>query len=168
MGIKIDKQFGLDRLKEHCKIYNKILTREEFKKYNINPSYSWYERNFGDYKNACYEAGLIEKPLTEEERIKISVNELIKLAHNLNKCPTVAEYESIKHRGYQRRDLEKHFAVGDTVNLVTLLEKKLISKNIKAAKILHTGELTKKLVIEGVKCTKTAKEVIEKLGGEVK
>lgn len=66
------------------------------------------------------------------------------------------------------RDLEKHFAAGETVNLATLLEKKLISKNIKAAKILHTGELTKKLVIEGIKCTKAAKEVIEKLGGEVK
>ena len=111
MGSKIDKQFGLDRLKEYCKTYNKILTREEFKKYNIKPSYSWYERNFGDYKNACFEAGLIEKPLTEEERINISINELIKLAHNLNKCPTVAEYESIKHRGYQRRDLEKHLKV---------------------------------------------------------
>ena len=108
MGSKIDKQFGLDRLKEYCKTYNKILTREEFKKYNIKPSYSWYERNFGDYKNACFEAGLIEKPLTEEERINISINELIKLANTLNKCPTVAEYESIKHRGYQRRDLEKH------------------------------------------------------------
>ena len=46
--------------------------------------------------NACYQANLCEKPLTEIERVEISINELIKLANKLNKCPTVEEYERIK------------------------------------------------------------------------
>ena len=108
VGNKIDKQWGLDKLKEYTHTYNKILTREEFKRYNLTPAYDWFGKTFGSFKKACYEAGLIEVPIEKEERVNISVNELIKLAHTLNKCPTVAEYESIKHRGYQRRDLEKH------------------------------------------------------------
>ena len=105
---KIDKQFGLDKLKEYTKLLGRIPTRKEFESNNWEPWHGWYGRNFGTFKRACYEAGLIEIPIEKEERINISINELIKLANTLNKCPTVAEYESIKHRGYQRRDLEKH------------------------------------------------------------
>lgn len=65
-------------------------------------------------------------------------------------------------------DLEKNFEAGSTVNLAALKEKKLIPSASLAAKILLKGELKKKVVIEGIACTKTAKEAIEKAGGEIK
>jgi large subunit ribosomal protein L15 len=65
-------------------------------------------------------------------------------------------------------DLEKHFAIGEIVNLQTLKEKKLLSDTVKAAKIIGTGELKKKLSVEGLKTTASAKAAIEKVGGEVK
>ena len=64
--------------------------------------------------------------------------------------------------------LDKKFADGALVNLASLKEKKIINDDAKAAKIIVNGELTKKLVIEGVKMTKTAKVIIEKVGGEIK
>ena len=65
-------------------------------------------------------------------------------------------------------DLEKSFKDGETVNMVSLKEKKLISVNSKAAKILSTGEITKKLVVEGVAGTAGAVAKIKAAGGEVK
>lgn len=64
--------------------------------------------------------------------------------------------------------LEKSFSAGDTVSLATLREKKVISKNIEAVKIVNTGDLTKKLTVSGIKCTKVASEKIAAVGGEVK
>jgi large subunit ribosomal protein L15 len=65
-------------------------------------------------------------------------------------------------------DLEKHFAAGDMVTIATLQEKKLISGTAKSAKILNSGTLTKKLVIQGITATKAAAELIKKAGGELK
>lgn len=63
--------------------------------------------------------------------------------------------------------LEKNYQAGDTVTWQSLLEKKLIPRSAKAAKILSTGELTKKLIITGVALTKGAKEKIIAAGGQV-
>lgn len=60
------------------------------------------------------------------------------------------------------------FNDGETVNLTALREKKLIGKNDQSAKIVLTGELKKKLIIDGLLLSKTAKEAIIKSGGEVK
>lgn len=65
-------------------------------------------------------------------------------------------------------DLEKSFGVGETVTLKSLAEKGIISKNALAAKILNTGELTKKLTIEGIKLTKSAVEKVKAAGGDIK
>ncbi|PIT88446.1 MAG: 50S ribosomal protein L15 [Candidatus Magasanikbacteria bacterium CG10_big_fil_rev_8_21_14_0_10_36_32] len=65
-------------------------------------------------------------------------------------------------------DLDKKFKDGETVNLTVLKDKKIISINSSAAKIVLKGTLTKKLTVEGLKCTKGAKEAIEKVGGEIK
>ncbi len=65
-------------------------------------------------------------------------------------------------------DLERKYALGEVVNVASLREKSLIKKQISKVKILASGELTKKLVIEGVACTKKAAEAIKKAGGEVK
>jgi large subunit ribosomal protein L15 len=65
-------------------------------------------------------------------------------------------------------DLEKSFQNGEAVNLASLKEKKLISANSKTAKILSTGEITKKITLEGIKCTAKAAEKIKAAGGETK
>ena len=64
--------------------------------------------------------------------------------------------------------LEKKFTAGETVDFKALQTKGLVSKNVKAAKIVSTGSLTIKLVISGVACTKGAAEKIKAVGGEVK
>ncbi len=64
--------------------------------------------------------------------------------------------------------LDRYFENGETVNIETLLERGVISwvgKN--GLKILGDGNLTKKLKVEADKVSKSAKEKIEKAGGEV-
>jgi hypothetical protein len=100
------KEFAIEKLKEYYKYLGKIPTREDFKKYSFTPSHIFYNREFGSYENACYIAGLIDKPLTDIERIAISIDNLMLLAKQLNRCPTVYEFESFKHRGFSRRILE--------------------------------------------------------------
>jgi large subunit ribosomal protein L15 len=65
-------------------------------------------------------------------------------------------------------DLEKSFQDGENVTLASLKEKKLVSVRAKAAKILSTGDITKKLVVEGVACTAAAADKIKAVGGEIK
>ena len=60
-------------------------------------------------------------------------------------------------------DLEKHFREGELVNPETLLEKGLISRikgRVPKVKILGTGELKKKLKIEGCKMSKSAEHEV--------
>lgn len=66
------------------------------------------------------------------------------------------------------QDLEKEFAPGATVNLAALQEKKLVGKNVRAAKVVATGELKKKLTVAGLSVSAGAKEKIIAAGGEVK
>ena len=107
MGIKISIEQGLNNLVKYFNELGRIPNRRDFKNNKWQPNYDWYAKYFdGKFINACYQANLCEKPLTEIERVEISINELIKLANKLNKCPTVEEYERIKHKGYQRRNLE--------------------------------------------------------------
>ncbi len=66
--------------------------------------------------------------------------------------------------------LEKAFSAGDTVSPTVLVERKLISTRRSASftvKVLGTGELTKKLIIEKCLVSATAKEKIEKVGGSI-
>ena len=56
---------------------------------------------------------------------------------------------------------------GDVITLESLKLHKVIDRRYKKAKIVNTGELTKKITVEGVAVTKGAQEVIEKLGGKV-
>lgn len=65
-------------------------------------------------------------------------------------------------------DLEKSFAAGDTVDLKALQEKNLVSVNDAAAKIISTGDISKKFVITGIACTKSAAAKIQAAGGEIK
>ncbi len=63
--------------------------------------------------------------------------------------------------------LEDRFNDGDKVNLDTLVANGLIKRSEKLVKILAAGEITKKLEIESVKVSASAKEKIEKAGGKV-
>ena len=67
--------------------------------------------------------------------------------------------------------LEEVYSSGDTVSFATLLERgiaKLRGNKPVPVKILARGEITKKLTIENLAISASAKEKIEKAGGEVK
>ena len=55
----------------------------------------------------------------------------------------------------------------DVVDLQALRDAGLISSNIKDAKIFLSGELTKKVVVKGLRVTKGARAAIEAQGGSV-
>ena len=67
--------------------------------------------------------------------------------------------------------LEKIFKDGDIINPENLSKKGIVA-NIKGRapkiKILGTGKLTRQLIVENCKTSKTAKEAIEKAGGTIK
>lgn len=66
------------------------------------------------------------------------------------------------------RDLEVHFQAGDTVSKETLREKGLVKGQGKALiKILGTGTLTKKLVVNVDAMSASAREAIQGVGGKV-
>ena len=88
-----------------------------------------------------------------------------------------------KLKGYRRFVLEDFSAVvnvgnlekvtkdGETINPENLLKKGIVSKikgKAPKIKILGTGKLTKKLVVENCKVSASAKEAIEKAGGVIK
>lgn len=67
--------------------------------------------------------------------------------------------------------LEKKFDSEEKVTPQILLEKNLIRRikgRIPQVKILGEGKLAKKLIIEGCKVSKSAKDKIEKVGGIIK
>ncbi len=64
------------------------------------------------------------------------------------------------------KDLEC-FKDGDEVNMLTLLEKKLIRRKRDPVKILGHGKLTKKLVIKAHKISASAKDKVLQAGGKI-
>lgn len=69
------------------------------------------------------------------------------------------------------QDIEKAFEDSEMVNPNTLVEKRLVRRirgKVPVIKILGKGELKKKLVFEKCAFSKTAKDAIEKSGGEIK
>jgi len=60
------------------------------------------------------------------------------------------------------------FADGDIVNPVSLAAHGLARKKGVEVKILSSGELTKKVVVEGARVSATARQKIEAVGGSVK
>jgi large subunit ribosomal protein L15 len=67
--------------------------------------------------------------------------------------------------------LEKTSKDGETINPENLIKKGIVSRmkgRTPEIKILGTGKLTKKLIVENCKTSKTAKTAIEKAGGSIK
>jgi large subunit ribosomal protein L15 len=63
--------------------------------------------------------------------------------------------------------LEKSFDENSNVNAETLKEKNILKNLHSPYRILGTGNITKKLVIKTYGISKSAKEKIEKVGGEI-
>lgn len=88
----------------------------------------------------------------------------------MQQTPKLRGFKSIatKPAEINLNTLSKHFKDGETVDLRALKEKNLVGNNTKAAKILNTGKLDKKLNVVGLKLTATAKASVETAGGSIK
>lgn len=64
--------------------------------------------------------------------------------------------------------LEMTFDDGAAVNILSLIDAGLVNKNNAKVKVLGNGEITKKLNVEGILISASAKAAIEKAGGTVK
>lgn len=64
-------------------------------------------------------------------------------------------------------ELDKVFGAGDEVNPETLKAKNLAKYRYDVLKVLGDGEITKKLKISAHRFSKSAREKIEKAGGEI-
>jgi len=65
------------------------------------------------------------------------------------------------------RTAELNKVEGDTITLESLRGAGIISANIKRVKIMLSGDVTKKVTVEGIAVTKGAQAAIEKAGGKV-
>ena len=96
------------------------------------------------------------------------IRELIK------RYPKLKGYKTFRLDDYSAvvnlETLEKTSTDGETINPENLIKKGIVSRmkgKTPKIKILGTGKLTKKLVIENCKTSNTAKEAIEKAGGKI-
>ena len=56
---------------------------------------------------------------------------------------------------------------GDVADLATLAEANIITRNIKFAKVVLSGELSRPITVKGLRVTKGARAAIEAAGGKV-
>ena len=86
-------------------------------------------------------------------------------------------YRKLPKRGFHNKFATKYATVnvgtlnafndGDTVNLETLLNARIVKKAFDGLKVLGNGELTKKLTVEAAVFSAGAKEKIEAVGGKI-
>jgi len=86
-------------------------------------------------------------------------------------------FRRIARRGFSNYPFKKEYAIinldqiensysdGETVNIATLVEKRILKNDKYEVKILSRGDFTKKLSFKVDKISKSAKEKIEKAGG---
>lgn len=93
----------------------------------------------------------------------------------LMKIPKKRGYRFVAFRARPRvvnlKALEMMFQAGDIVSPRTLVEKGVLSKKSGTrgkVKILGTGNITKEITVESCDVSASAKEKIEKAGGEIK
>lgn len=92
----------------------------------------------------------------------------------IKKLPKLRGYAFNSHRpkmvAINLSQLETVYNAGETVNPKTLVEKGILEQAMSKTpmvKILGTGNLTKKLTVQALKVSETAKAAIEKAGGTV-
>lgn len=88
-------------------------------------------------------------------------------------------YRRVARRGFSNYPFKKEYVAvsldvindsfndGETVNLLALQDLRIVKGN-EDAKILSNGEITKKIVVEGLKVSAAAAEKIKAAGGEIK
>ena len=89
----------------------------------------------------------------------------------IRRLPKYRGFNNINRIEYQVVNVEQlngMFNDGDNVNKASLYEKDLIQKKNKPVKILGDGELTKKLIVEADRFSKSAVAKIEKAEGSIK
>lgn len=89
-------------------------------------------------------------------------------------------YRRVARRGFSNYPFKSEYEVvsldavsvwfedGDVVSLDSLKDKALVKGNNAQAKILANGELTKKVIFEGLKISAAAVEKIKAAGGEIR
>ncbi|PIR88101.1 MAG: 50S ribosomal protein L15 [Candidatus Harrisonbacteria bacterium CG10_big_fil_rev_8_21_14_0_10_45_28] len=96
-------------------------------------------------------------------RIRPAVRDLIQ------RLPKLRGYannpKSDKPRVFNVSDLEKSGLT--EISISALTEAKLIKKSDKRVKILGNGEVSRKLTIDGLEVSRSAREKIEKAGGKI-
>ena len=99
-----------------------------------------------------------------------TIKKLPKLrGHGINRAKTV-NAEKVKPEVINVSVLEATFKAGDTVNPGALVAAGVVStrrKKVPVVKILGNGELSKKLTVAGCQVSQSAKEKIEKAGGNL-
>ncbi len=78
-------------------------------------------------------------------------------------CPFKVEYQAVS-----LATIDQTFDNDEVVSLETLKAKGVIKGKDVKAKILSNGDLTKKVTVEGLKCSKAAEEKIKSAGGQIK
>ena len=88
----------------------------------------------------------------------------------LLRIPKIRGFKSIHNKMavVNLSGLNSNFKDGETINARALLKAKLISTIDNGLKILSSGEINKKFIVEANAFSKTAKAAIEKAGGEAK
>lgn len=93
-------------------LFNKLKrppTIKEGSLYEMKPARCWYVKRYGSIENACAHYGLMEKPLSVEERMDISIVELRNMSEQLARIPFRDEYEQMRINGYSMFPLKKYF-----------------------------------------------------------
>ena len=78
-------------------------------------------------------------------------------------CPFKVTYEVVS-----LESIDKAFKEGETVNLESLKAKNLLKGHDAVAKILANGNISKKVIVEGIMVSASAAEKIQAAGGEIK
>jgi large subunit ribosomal protein L15 len=91
------------------------------------------------------------------------------LKGNILSIPKLGGFRSLKHKLaiVNIKDLDKKFANNDIITTGKLVEKGLIKSAKFGVKVLGMGKLTKKFILKVNKISQTAKEALEKAGGQV-
>jgi large subunit ribosomal protein L15 len=88
----------------------------------------------------------------------------------VKKIPKLSGFKSQKR---QREtvtllQLQNNYSSGELVNLISLKKKQIIPRKATSAKIVATGMLSKKLIIENIPLSKGAEKIVKSAGGEIK
>lgn len=89
--------------------------------------------------------------------------------HGINRARTVNS-SRIKPVAVNLSTLEELFSNGEEVTPLVLLERRVVSRvggKTPKVKILGTGTLSKKISVKGCSLSKSAREAIERAGGEI-